>query len=190
MHLQDEDLSRALALEAEALALRRGIQGRTRVRPAARIGQPYDILELNFAHETLTLTPSLITEYANSAGVVLPAQLPLGGYSLLAPDILAFEIDDPTLGGAFVSYLTLVLDDDSEVALNGSQLICTPTTGQTSFNGPALNDVALIGASRKIKAARVTLQADGPGSATASLSVGPVQMWLFRSRQGRTITAP
>ncbi|HYF49522.1 MAG TPA: hypothetical protein VEJ63_08955 [Planctomycetota bacterium] len=190
MHLQDTDLARALALEAEALERRRGITGRTKVRPAARIGQPYDILELNFAPQTLTLAPAGSTQYASSAEITLPTQVPLASYSLLVPDVLAFEVDDASLGGAFVSFLNLKLDDDTLVALNGTQMICSAPGGQVSINGPTLNDVVSIGVTRKIKAAKVMLQADSPGTATASLPVGQVQMWMFRSRLGRTISAP
>lgn len=186
---EDSELLRRLTLENEALARRRGPHGRTLVRPAARIGQPYDLLRLNFTAETLTLSPDVSTEYASSAPLAIDPQIPLGAYNLVWPEVLNFEVDNAALRGTFVSFLAITLDDDSEFELNGAQMICD-TGGFASISGPLPNDVASIGSGRKIKSARIRLQADGPGTATASLAVGTVEVYLIRSRLGRTFEFP
>jgi hypothetical protein len=190
MHLQDADLSRALALEAEAIQRRRGPQGKTKVRPAARIGQPYDVLTLNFTPQILTRAVGVGTQYASSASLAITPAIPLGGYSLLWPDIVAMEVNNAALGGNFVSFLAITLDDASEFALNGTQMICTNPSGKASVNGPTFNDVAAIGPARSIVSARIRLQANGPGTATATAGVDSLDLYLFRSRLGRTIIMP
>lgn len=185
---EDGDLLRRLTLENEALARRRGPHGRTLVRPAARLGQPYDLLRLNFPAETLSLAPGG-AGYASSAPLAIDPQVPLGPYHLVWPEVLNFEVDNAALRGGFASFIAITLDDDSEVELNGTQMICD-TGGFASISGPLPNAVAGIGSARKIKSARVRLQAGGPGTATASLVVGTVEVYLIRSRLGRTFEFP
>ncbi len=186
----DEELARRLALETQDGVLRRGPQGRTRVRPAARLGQPYDLVKLYFPAGSLSLAPAPgTTVYANSVFIDFDPLVPLSPFSYLWPDILSYDVDDAALGGAFVSFLSLKLDDDSEVGLHGTQLICQPS-GAVSVSGPTFNDVSGFVPGRSIKSARVRLQADGPGTATASLALGEVDLYLFRARKGRMIELP
>jgi hypothetical protein len=190
MEIQSEELARRQALEADHVELLRGREGKTRVRPAARVGQPYDKLVLNFPAATINLAaPGAGTVVADSAPLLFDPHFSLSPYVLLLPDPLNLEVDDAALGGSFSSFLMLTFDDDSEFGLNAMQLLCQ-TTGECSVGGPLVNFVASIGASRKIKAARLRLQASGAGSAMASVSVGPVEMLLIRSKLSRTITYP
>lgn len=187
MHFDDSETQHKLALQAERDDLRRGPQGRIRVRPAARLGTPYDQLQLQFGSGTLSVQAGSGTNYASSSDLDLSPQLPLAPYVFVWPDILNFEIDDAALGGSFVSFLALKLDDDSEVQLNGTQMIAS--SGAASVSGPLFNDAAALGAGRLIKSARVRLQANGPGSATASLALGLVEVYLLRGQLGQTFTA-
>lgn len=150
----------------------------------------HDTVRLQMPPDVLTLQPSGgNTAYACSQWLYFDKPLSLAGYSLIFPEPQSIELDDATLGGAFVSYLVLRLDDNSEVALSGMQMLCDGS-GYVSVSGPVPDSIPATMPGRKITAARVCLQADGPGTATASVYAGRVDVLLFRSSQGRIIEYP
>ena len=183
------DLTRRLALHADETARARGPQGRTRVRPAAQLGQPYDVLRLWFPQEYLTLAPGSGTAYASTAYLPLNPPLALSQYSLVWPEPLGIDIDDAKLGGAFAAFLSLQLDDDTEAGLSGTQVLCDGS-GAVTVSGPVPNAPQEFAPGKKVKAARLRLQADGPGSATATLAAGRLDVYLFRARLGQTLEFP
>jgi hypothetical protein len=186
MDIQSEELSRRLALSDDRAALLRGPEGRTLVRPVARLGQPYDLLTLNFPSGALGVAaPGSGTAADDSAPIVIDPMIALSPYELLWADPLNFDVDDAALGGSFSAFLVLMLDDDTEFGLTAMQLVCA-SGGACSASGPLANAVESIGRARRIKSVHARLQASGAGSAAASLPLGPVEVRLLRAKLGRT----
>lgn len=154
-----------------------GPQGRRLVRPAAMLASPHDVLDLRFNGPMLSAAPP---NTASSAELVVDPPVPLAPYTLLWTELQSFDLDDPTLGGLFVAYLSLTLDDDSVVDLGGLEADCA-VAGATSFSGPFFDEAESIGLTRALKGARLNLSAAYPGSATATMSVASVYLYLFRS---------
>ncbi|MBE7463832.1 MAG: hypothetical protein HS116_10035 [Planctomycetes bacterium] len=192
MHASLEDLTtlRKLALGERARALAAGPAGRTRVRPAGAMGQPYDVLAIDF-YDGGDLSVQPVpgdTAFAYGAAVAIDPPWALHPFSLLWCESPPLELDDAALGGTFLSFVELTLDDASVAALNPLRV---SADGGAVYAEPGfLNPVETIGPSRRIVSARRVLQADGPGTATATVFPGLAFLVFFRSREGRFREAP
>jgi hypothetical protein len=160
----------------------RGFRETQRVRPAGLFGQPHDLLELDFHGPTLEAQAGGGgTVLAYSTSLDLDPPLALSAYALLWPSLPGLDLDDAALGGLFQAFLEFTLDDEASVPLN-PLLVDAPGGGAVYVFPPLLTEAESLGVDRPVVQARLVLQADGPGSATATLAPGYLDLYLFRSR--------